>query len=66
MHDPDVIKFRATTDDNTYEEVVTYNQIIEKLEHSDSEENEWHFKSISDHEGPIPTSSPKYKGSSWN
>ena len=66
MNSPDMIEFKATTDDGTYEEVLTYNQIIGKLEKSDGEDNEWHFKSITDHEGPIPTSSPKYKGSSWN
>ena len=61
MNNPDMIEFKATTDDGTYEEVLTYNQIIGKLENNDGEDNEWHFKSISDHEGPIPTS-PKYKG----
>ncbi len=39
-NDPNMIKFRANTDDGTIEEIITYNQIIDKLEAEDGEEDE--------------------------
>ena len=65
-NDSNMIKFRATTDDGTIEEVITYNQILDKLEAEDGEDDEWHFKSILNHQGPLKPNHPDYKGSSWN
>ena len=65
-NDSNMIKFRASTDDGTIEEVITYNQILDKLEAEDGEDDEWHFKSILNHQGPLKPNHPDYKGSSWN
>ena len=65
-NDPNMIKFRANTDDGTIEEIITYNQIIDKLEAEDGEEDEWHFRSILNHKGPLKPNHDEYKGSSWN
>ena len=64
--DSNMIKFRATTDDGTIEEVITYSQIFDKLEAEDGEDDEWHFKSILNHQGPLKPNHTDYKGSSWN
>jgi hypothetical protein len=65
-NDPTMIRFRATNDQETYEEIVTYRQILDKLDHEDGVEDEWHFKSINDHQGPLQQSDADYKGSRWN
>ena len=58
-----MIKFRANTDDGTIEEIITYNQIIDKLEVEDGEEDEWHFRSIINHKGPLKPNHDDYKRS---
>jgi len=63
---PSMIKFRAANDDGTLEEVITYNQLLDKVENQDGDNDEWHFRAIVDHKGPIKPSDPDYKGSSWN
>lgn len=63
---PSMIKFRAANDDGTVEEVITYNQLLDKLENQDGDNDEWHFRAIVDHKGTIKPSDPDYKGSSWN
>jgi len=64
--DPLMVKFRAQNDDETVEEVITYNQIIDKLESNDSDTEEWKFRAITGHRGPINPNDSTYKGSSWN
>jgi hypothetical protein len=65
-NDPSMIRFRATNDHDTVEEIVTYRQILDKLEGEDGDDGEWHFKAIDDHQGPLSSSNPNYKGSRWN
>ena len=64
--DPNVIRFRCANEDGSYEEIVSYNQILEKLETNDGEDDVWQFKSIDGHEGPLKPSDTNYKGSRWN
>ena len=61
-----MIEFRATSDDGIIEETITYNQILENLVAEDGEEDEWHFKSILNHQGPLEPNDPDFKGSIWN
>jgi hypothetical protein len=65
-NDPTMIRFRATNDQETYEEIMTYQQILDKLDNEDGAEDEWHFKAIKDHQGPLRQSDDDYKGSRWN
>ena len=65
-NDSNMIRFRACNDDDTYDEVLTYRQILDKLEHEDGEDDEWHFKSIDAHRGPLKPQDPDYRGSAWN
>jgi hypothetical protein len=60
-NDPTMIQFRSTNDQETYEEIVTYRQILDKLDHEDGAEDEWHFKSINDHQGPLRQSGGMFK-----
>ena len=63
---PANIKFRAVNGDNSYEKIVSYNQIIDHLTDDDGEDGIWHFKSIDSHQGPILPSDPRYNGSRYN
>ena len=63
---PEMQRFRATNDEGTIEEIVTYNQILQRLEKDDGDLGEWKFKSITSHDGPLNQSSSKYNGSKWN
>jgi hypothetical protein len=63
---PDMVKFRCASDDGKIDEILSYNDILEKLEDQDGEAGEWHFKSIDAHQGPLTPSDSGYKGSRWN
>ena len=62
----DMIQFRSQNSDATVEEVIAYNELLERLESKDGDNDIWKFTSISGHEGPLKPSDSKYKGSRWN
>jgi len=67
MQSPLITKFRAVNGQDTYEEVVTYNQLIDHLDNDDGQDGLWKFKTISGHQGPLkPSDKENYKGSRWN
>ena len=51
------VKFRCSINDNQYEDIVTYVDIINHIEKEENEQpnndREWKFKSIIGHEGPL-------------
>ena len=63
---PAKVKFRCSVNDDEYEEIVSYNEIIGHLEKDQHDEGLWKFKSISGHQGPLSRSDPSYKGSRYN
>ena len=66
LQDPAIIRFRAVNGQETYEEIVSYNQLMNHLDQEDGTDGVWHFRRITGHEGPLPPSHPKYNGSRWN
>ena len=66
QNNPDVIRFRATTDDESISEIIAHNQLLDKIECDDGENKEWRFKAIVDHQGPLTSNHKEYKGSRWN
>ena len=64
------IKFRCSVNDDQFEEIVTYIDIVNHLEKEDDDQTgsdrEWKFKSIIGHEGPLSKDDPEYKGSRYN
>ena len=52
--------------DDTYEEVVSYNDIVNHIEKDDTDFGVWKFKSISGHQGPLSKGHPYYKGCRYN
>ena len=72
--DPALIKFRCLVNDK-YEDIVSYNQIMDFIESDDTWDGVWKFQEILDHYGPIANteknrnhSDPKkrHRGSSYN
>lgn len=63
---PRHIKFRCAVNGDQYEEIIAYNDIVNKIETDAEDENIWKFKKISGHQGPLATNHPSYKGSKFN
>jgi hypothetical protein len=60
-------KFRILVNDDQYEEVITYNELMDFIQKN--EENDaivWRFRRIVGHQGPLLRSDPDYKGSKFN
>ena len=52
LKDPAMIKFRARIN-NSYDDVVSYNDIINFIEQDDDFDGVWRYKQILDHQGPL-------------
>jgi hypothetical protein len=61
-----LLKFKAVNSNETYEEVVTYNQIMYHLDKEDGDDGVWHFQSIDAHQGPLAPTDPRYNGPRYN
>ena len=64
-------KFLVQCGEDEYEEIIAYNELSDIIERqhqaeADGEMDVWTFKDVLDHEGPIASTSPKYKGSLYN
>ncbi len=60
-------KFCCSINDNQYEEILTYNEILNYIEQQDDNGTKvWKFWCITAHEGPLKPSDPTYKGSKYN
>ena len=64
--DPDNMKFLCSINNDQYEEIMSYNQILHHIEKDDNTDIVWKFKDITAHQGPINRNHPDYKGSSYN
>ena len=63
--EPDHVKFKVSVGDK-YEDIMTYDQIISKLEQDMEGDIVWKFKRITGHEGPLVPKHRNYKGSPYN
>jgi hypothetical protein len=55
--------FVCSVNDDKYEEIMTYNQIMDHIEQSEKDAIVWRFKRIAGHEGPLTKNHPMWKGS---
>ena len=64
---PDCIKFICSVNDNMYEEILTYNEILEYITKNKKQDDDqaivWKFKRIASHQGPLKKGIPRYNGS---
>ena len=59
-------RFHAENSDREVEEIITYNDLLDRLEEGDGEDGLWKFTSINSHKGPLKPTNPEYRGSQWN
>ncbi len=60
-------KFHCSINNDQYEEILTYNEILNYIELQDNNGTKlWKFRCIIAHEGPLKPSDPSYKGSKYN
>jgi len=63
----DHFKFHCSINDDQYEEIISYNEILNYIEQQDDDGTKiWKFRCIIAHEGPLSLSDPSYKGSKFN
>lgn len=60
------IKVLLSLDDDTREEVITYNQLLDYLAKDKDNDIVWKFKRIVSHQGPLTSNHPDYNGSIFN
>jgi hypothetical protein len=63
---PEQIKFVCSMNNNTFEDILAYSDIIQHLKQDEDDSHIWKFRRITAHEGPLATSHPNWKGSSFN
>ena len=67
---PDHIKFLCSVNDEMYEEVLSYNEILDYINKQEEEAGEqaivWKFKRVAAHQGPLRKGDPGYNGSKYN
>ncbi len=64
---PTRLKFVCSVNNDNYEEVITYNQMLEYITRDEGRSDKaWEFQCITAHQGPLKPDHPDYKGSSYN
>ena len=67
---PDHIKFVCSVYDDMYEEILTYNEILEYIAKNEEQDADqaiiWKFKHIAGHQGSLKKRDPGYNGSKFN
>jgi hypothetical protein len=63
---PTMIKFRLSINNDTAEDVITYNKLLEYLSKDEENDIVWKFRQIVSHQGPLRPEHPDYKGSMYN
>ena len=64
--DPNLIKFLCSVNDDEYEELLSYDKVLDHIEKDETQDVLWKFKNIQAHEGPLDKSHRNYNGSSYN
>ena len=63
---PTRIKFKCSVNNEQYEEILTYADVLRHIEQDEDSTIVWKFRRITAHEGPLQKNHPNYKGSTWN
>ena len=59
-------KFRVSVNNDTYEDVMTYGEILNHLNKDEEQEVLWRYKNIIGHQGPLSPTDESYNGSTYN
>ena len=60
------VKLRCSINNDNYEDILTYNQIMDYMSKGDDDDIVWKFKDIVGHQGPLGKKHRDYKGSQHN
>jgi len=63
---PKHLKIWCSLNNDEYEEIIAYQNIINHIEQESNNDILWHFHHIIKHDGPLNRSNPDWKGSLWN
>ena len=63
---PDRLKFKVSVGDEAFEDLITYQQMLDHITKDEETDIVWKFKRIIRHQGPIGKTDPLYNGSTWN
>ena len=64
--DPDLVELRLKIGDEEFRELVAYNTLMDSISSDTNEETKWNYQEILQHDGPLRTTHPRYKGSTYN
>ena len=64
--DPERIKFMCSMNNDAFEDIVAYSDILHHLERDEEDNQVWKFRRITAHEGPLNSSHHNWKGSPYN
>ena len=59
-------KFKVSRNNDQYEEILSYNEIVDYIEKQGEEPLYWELRHIVSHQGPLQAHHPSYKGSPYN
>lgn len=63
---PEHIKFKLSVNNDKYEELMTYGEVLNHINKDTEQEVLWRYKKISGHQGPLTSRDKDYKGSAYN
>ena len=63
--EPEFVKFKCRVN-NEYDDIVTYNEVVDYIEKDDGWDGVWKMRNIVDHKGPLRRGDKEYKGSTYN
>ena len=58
--------FLCSFNNDQYEDIMSYNDIIDHIEKNEDYSGVWKLRRITAHEGPLQPTHPDYKGSKYN
>ena len=62
----DHVNFKVQRNTQDYEDVMSYNELMDAINNNEDNTILWKFKQITAHQGPLSSTHPDYKGSSYN
>ena len=66
QNNSELIRFDCSINNDQYEEIMAYNDILHHINKNSGQEVVWKYKEIVSHEGPLSQSHSNYKGSKYN
>ena len=66
INNPTLLKLKCSLNNDQFEEVITYNDLMAYIAKDQDNKVLWQFKNITAHEGPLTPNHPNWKGSRYN